>query len=159
MQTQADSCRSDAGYSGVKGGALKKVLKPKARHETAGWIMERFGLSQRRASSLVSVSRRVFSDMPRENGLNDSIRKRMKELAGRFSRYGHWRLYIVLRRKGFLINHKRTERIYRSEKLSLRIRRRKKFASVIRTPLPEAVRANQIWAMDFVGGQWPGIYQ
>jgi putative transposase len=81
----------------------------------------------------------------------------MKELAGRFRRYGHWRLYVVLRREGFFINHKRTERIYRSEKFSLRIRRRKKFASIIRTPLPEAVRANQIWAMDFVSDSlWTG---
>jgi putative transposase len=64
---------------------------------------------------------------------------------------------VVLRREGFLINHKRTERIYRSEKLSLRIRRRKKFAAVIRTPLPEAVRTNQIWAMDFVSDSlWTG---
>lgn len=119
--------------------------------------MERFGLSQRRASSLVLVSRTVFSYTPRENALNDSIRKRMKELAGRYRRYGHWRLYVVLRREGFLINHKRTERIYRSEKLSLRIRRRKKFASVTRTPLPEAIRPNQIWAMDFVSDSlWTG---
>jgi putative transposase len=64
---------------------------------------------------------------------------------------------VVLRREGFLINHKRTERIYRSEKLNLRIRRRKKFASVIRTPLPEAVRVNQLWAMDFVSDSlWTG---
>ena len=94
---------------------------------------------------------------PRANELNDTLRKRMKELAGRHRRYGHWRLYVVLRREGFLINHKRTERIYRSEKLSLRIRRRKKFAAVIRTPLPETIRPNQIWAMDFVSDSlWIG---
>lgn len=81
----------------------------------------------------------------------------MKELAGRLRRYGHWRLYVILRREGFQVNHKRTERIYRSEKLSLRIRKTKKFASVTRVPLPEAVRSNQIWAMDFVSDSlWTG---
>lgn len=74
----------------------------------------------------------------------------MKELAERYRRYGHWRLHVVLKREGFCVNHKRTERIYRSEGLSLRIRKRKKLASVARVLTPEATRPNQMWAMDFV---------
>lgn len=113
-------------------------------------MIERFGLSQRRVSLLSGVSRTVFSYAPRSSELNERIRQRMKELAERHRKYGHWRLYVVLRREGFCVNHKRTERIYRSEGLSLHERKRKKLASVARVPMPEAIRPNQVWAMDFV---------
>lgn len=49
-----------------------------------------------------------------------------------------------------MINDKRTERIYREEKLSLRIRRRKKLASQGRIELGRPERVNEQWAMDFM---------
>jgi len=60
------------------------------------------------------------------------IRKRLKELAEKRRRFGCARLHVLLKREGFVINHKRTERIYREEGLSLRIRRRRKMASAVR---------------------------
>ena len=56
----------------------------------------------------------------------------------------------MLRREGFEINHKRTERIYRSEGLKLSIRRRKKLASFLRTEIPKPTHHNHIWSMDFM---------
>ena len=49
-----------------------------------------------------------------------------------------------------MINHKRTERIYREEKLSLRLKKRKRRTSQVRVPLPMPERVNQQWSMDFV---------
>lgn len=49
-----------------------------------------------------------------------------------------------------MINHKRTERIYREEGLSLRRRRRKKTASQVRVELSQATRPHQYWSMDFM---------
>ena len=113
-------------------------------------IIERHGLSQRRACGLVAVSRTVMNYDPKPNDLNERLRQRLKELAEKHRRYGHIRLYILIRREGFMVNHKRTERIYRQEGLSLRIRRRRKFAAVVRNPLPPATRPNERWAMDFI---------
>ena len=48
------------------------------------------------------------------------------------------------------MNHKKIERIYREEKLSLRLRKRKRQAACLRVPLPAPTRPNQRWAMDFV---------
>lgn len=48
------------------------------------------------------------------------------------------------------MNHKRTERIYREEGLSLRLRKRKKRASVARIKLPLPQRPNERWSMDFL---------
>ena len=120
-------------------------------------MIERHGLSQRRACALVSVSRTVLSYDPKPNDLNDRLRQRLKELAEKHRRYGHIRLYVLVRREGFVVNHKRTERIYRAEGLSLRIRRRRKFAAVVRSPLQEATHPNERWAMDFIHDSlWSG---
>lgn len=86
-----------------------------------------------------------------------SIRKRLKELAEKRRRSGCEKLHAILRREGIVINHKRTERIYREEGLSLRIRRRKKVAAMQRTELPKPSKINERWSMDFVSDSlWSG---
>jgi putative transposase len=49
-----------------------------------------------------------------------------------------------------VINHKKVERIYREEGLSLRKRKRKKMAAQTRVIFPPAQRPNEHWSMDFV---------
>jgi putative transposase len=78
------------------------------------------------------------------------ICRRLKELAQARRRFGCARLHVMLRREGFMINHKRTERIYRQEGLILRIRRRKKMSSLLRTQMPRPDYPNHIWSMDFM---------
>lgn len=73
----------------------------------------------------------------------------MKELAQQRRRFGCNRLYLLLRREGWLVNHKRVERLYRLEGLSLQ-KRKKKRPSHYRLVLPKANRPDQKWAMDFV---------
>jgi putative transposase len=58
-------------------------------------------------------------------------------------------MHEVLRREGILINHKRTERLYREEKLQIKTRRRKKTAATLRVLLPYPKGVDQRWAMDF----------
>jgi len=57
---------------------------------------------------------------------------------------------VLLKREGFKINHKRTQRIYREENLSLRKKKRKKFASLLRIPVPAPKYPNHIWSIDFI---------
>jgi putative transposase len=115
-----------------------------------GFVVDGFGLSMRRACRLMGLSRTGFGYKAKERQDEQVIRKRIRELAQRWRRFGSARLHVMLRREGFLINHKRTERIYREEGLLLRIRRRRKMASVLRTQLPKPERWNQIWSMDFM---------
>lgn len=56
----------------------------------------------------------------------------------------------MLRRAGWKDNVKRVLRVYREEGLSLRPKRRRKFAAIARVPMPAAAKANQTWSMDFV---------
>jgi putative transposase len=59
-------------------------------------------------------------------------------------------LYLLLRREGFKANHKRVERLYREEGLSLRRRRRRKRLSHLRAVRAQPLAANQTWAVDFI---------
>lgn len=120
-------------------------------------MIERHGLSQRRACGLVTVSRTVMHYKPKLDELNNKLEQRLKALAEKHRRYGHPRLHVLIRREGLMVNHKRTERIYRPEGLTLKIRRRKKFAAVVRVALPAASRPNERWAMDFIQDSlWSG---
>lgn len=85
------------------------------------------------------------------------IINRMKELIGEQNTIGCEMMHEVLRREGFVKNHKRTERIYREQGFSLKVRKRKRRISQIRLNLPEAVRPNHRWSMDFVQASlWSG---
>ena len=81
---------------------------------------------------------------------DETLRSRMKELAEKRRRFGCERLHLILKREGLVVNHKRTERIYREERLTLRVRRRKKLASQGRIEISKAERPNELWAMDFM---------
>jgi len=74
----------------------------------------------------------------------------LKELAEQRRRFGCHRLHVILKREGIVTNHKKTERIYREEGLSLRLKKRKKKIAMARVKLPEPQRINQRWSMDFV---------
>lgn len=78
------------------------------------------------------------------------LRNRLRELAGQRKRFGSPRLHIMLKREKLVVNHKRTERIYREEGLALRRKRRRKGAAGARMVIPAPERPNQKWSMDFV---------
>ena len=86
---------------------------------------------------------RLKDDEPR-------IIDRMKELIGEQNTIGCEMMHDILNREGLIKNHKRTERIYREQGFSLKIRKRKRRISQIRLELPQAIRPNHRWSMDFV---------
>ena len=114
-----------------------------------GFVRECFGLSQRRACRLIGLSRNTVRYEKQPDG-DEEIRRRLRELAEKRRRFGCRRLHVLLKREGLVINHKRTERLYREERLSLRIRRRRKLASQGRVDLGRPEGVNEQWAMDFL---------
>ena len=83
-------------------------------------------------------------------GNDDVVRQRLRELAEQRKRFGSPRLHILLKREGLVVNHKRTERLYREEGLMLRKKRRRKGAAGARVVIPFPQRTNERWSMDFV---------
>jgi len=111
--------------------------------------MTNHGLSERRACGLVEITRRSFR-RPASPDRNAELRKRLRALAEQRRRWGCPRLYRMLRRDGLNVNHKRVERIYRQEGLSLGRRQKRKRVSHLRVVRPLPTGANQMWAMDFI---------
>jgi len=98
---------------------------------------------------LVDVSSSVYRYRPKPDN-DDTLRHRLRDLAEQRKRFGSPRLHIMLKREGLVINHKRTERIYREEGLALRRKRRRKGAAGTRVILPMPQQTNERWSMDFV---------
>jgi len=113
------------------------------------YAVESFGHSVRHACELVGLHRNVFKYKPEPTN-DEPLKKRIKEIALEKRRYGSPRIQNLLRREGFKVNHKKTERIYKESELSLRAKKRKKMVSTVRMPLIQATQPNEIWAMDFV---------
>ena len=98
---------------------------------------------------LVNISTFVYRYHPKPDN-DDAVRQRLRELAEQRKRFGSPRLHIMLKREGLVINHKRTERLYREEGLALRRKRKRKGAAGTRVVLPSPQRTNERWSMDFV---------
>jgi putative transposase len=112
-------------------------------------LKEVFQFSERRACIIVGLCRNSFRYQAKPKN-DDEIKSRLRELAQQRRKFGAPMLHTLLRREGHLINHKRTERLYREEGLSLRLKKRKKRISCLRVVLDKPERINQHWSMDFV---------
>jgi putative transposase len=110
------------------------------------------GVSERRGCRLIEIQRSSF--YYRAKGRDDEpIRQRLCDLAFSRPRYGYRRLYVLLRREGWQVNHKRVLRIYREQGLAVRSKKRKKRAARLRVLPPVATKINEHWSMDFVSDQ------
>lgn len=114
-----------------------------------GYLKANHPLSERRACIIVGQCRNScrYQATLKDDG---EIRSRLRELAEQRRKFGAPRLHTLLRREGYQVNHKRTERLYREEGLSLRLKKRKKRATHLRVIMDRPERINQHWSMDFV---------
>lgn len=80
-----------------------------------------------------------------------ALRLRIRDLAHARPRFGYQRIWVLLRREGWLVNRKRVRRLYRLDGLQLRMRvRRRKHMALHRGPAPVPVGPSERWSMDFV---------
>ena len=114
------------------------------------WVRAHYGLSERRACRLVGIGRSTLRYRSRPRPEEESLRRRLRELAAVRPRFGYRRLHVLLRREGVIVNHKRIERLYREEGLAVRRRRRKRVARDGRGRAGLPGRPNQQWGVDFM---------
>lgn len=120
-----------------------------SRREAAGYLRQTYRLSERRAGQLLSLSNSSLRYRSRRPAAED-LRQRLRELAAERPRYGYQRLWVLLRREGWQVNHKRVYRLYGEEGLKLRKRRRRARAQVERVPLSKPSKADERYSMDFM---------
>ena len=83
-----------------------------------------------------------------------AVARRIKEICETRLRYGYRRVHVLLRRKGWVINIKKTRRIYNELALQLRNKNpKRRVKAKLRDDRQEAVGPNEVGAMDFVHDQ------
>lgn len=128
------------------------MVTPVVKRETVAHLRTVFGMSERRACSVIGADRKSMRYQSRRTDDAD-LRLRLWELAQQHRRFGYRRLHILLRRDGVLIHRKKTQRLYREEGLTVRRRRGRKRAVGARAPAPVLILPNQRWSLDFVHDQ------
>lgn len=114
-------------------------------------LCEHFGVSERRACRVVgqnrSTQRLACRPRPAEE---DKLRRRLRAIARAHPRWGWKTAHSILRREGYSINRKRTQRLWREEGLRRPAPcRRKRTRPPGGGELLRAERANHVWAIDF----------
>jgi len=125
------------------------VVSPQAKRAAVTHLMTTRQMGVTRACGLIGISRSLYryeSKRPDDGPVKD----RLTELAGQKRRYGYRRLHVLLLREGWLLNWKRTYRIYREAGLTVRRRKRKRIAGIERQEKMVVNKPNQSWSMDFV---------
>lgn len=115
-------------------------------------VRQRFGTSERRTCKTIGIARSTqrYEATPDND---DSLRLALIRLAKQYGRYGYRKIAELLCSEGWVVNHKKVERIWREEGLQLpqRHKRRKRLyhkdSSIIRL---RPKYPNHIWSIDFV---------
>ena len=127
------------------------MVTPAAKKPVARHLIDVFKLSERLACQLAGVSRTAFRYHPKVC-TDIAVRKRLKELASQYPRYGYLMLHGLLKAEGLVINRKHTYRLYTEESLQVRTKKRTKLVRP-RQPMSIPTACNQRWSMDFVSDQ------
>ena len=112
-------------------------------------IMSQYELSERQACHIMEISRSVYRYQAKKKDDSQLIQG-LKELAAAHPRWGFWKMYQRLRNQGKKYNHKRVYRVYKAEKLHLRIKPKKRLSSRNPQPLKQPERPNEVWSFDFM---------
>jgi putative transposase len=119
-----------------------------ARRQGVEFLL-RFKISLRRACAMLGMSRSSLRYKTKEKR-DDMLTKRIKEIAGKFKRFGYRRIWAMLRREGTEVNHKRIRRMCKALGLTLPRRAiRKRRGTPGRFPYRAAFE-NHVWTYDFV---------
>ena len=116
-------------------------------------MIDRLGVSERRACKTIGISRTTKRYKPMENVFEMRLRTRVVELASEYGRYGYRQIAGMLNLEGWGINHKRIARLWRQEGLKVPQKQPKRArlwlgdGSCIRR---RAQYQNHVWSYDFV---------
>lgn len=130
------------------------MVTPDAKRKAVAHLMEMHQVSQRRACSALNVDRSMVRYQSRRAG-DGELRDAIKRVSKERRRFGYRRIHVMVRREGFEVNHKKLRRIYREEKLQVRLRGGRKRALGTRRPMMVLDGPNQRWSLDFVSDLSP----
>ena len=129
------------------------MIAPDSKRQAVRQAIEALDISERRACLVVGQPRstqRYDKQIPADE---DLLRQRIIELASEYGRYGYRRITALLRNEGWLVNHKRVQRIWREEGLKVPQKQRKRGrlwlndGSIVRL---KPLFPKHVWSYDFM---------
>ncbi len=130
------------------------MVGPSRRREAVDHARESLEVSERRACKTLKQPRSTQRYAPARADDEALVIGDMLEIVRRNPRYGTPRVTRELRRRGWRINHKRVERLWRQEGLKVpqrpRKRRRRLGCSANGITRVRAEKPNAVWTWDFV---------
>ncbi|WP_163791944.1 IS3 family transposase [Mycolicibacterium chitae] len=129
-----------------------ETLTPNRKRSAVAALRERFGVSERRACTVVGIHRSTMRLTPAPVTTEEAeLRAWLRKFSTDRPRWGWRRAAKMARRAGWQVNNKRIRRLWRPEGLRVPQRRRKKRLTGIGVAVGamSPIRPNVIWAMDF----------
>src|SRR5437868_865346 len=149
---EAVAGRRHAGQCGLEGPRGKEMVTPAAKRKAVAHLRDALGMSERRACKAIGCCRMTMRYQTTRAD-DAGLRQRMRAIAHERRRFGYRHLHVLLKREGYVINHKKLFRLYREEKLAVRRRGGRKRAIGTRAPMMVPMTPNDRWSLDFVSDQ------
>lgn len=112
---------------------------------------EEHGLSIVRACKAVRLSRAAFYRQRIDWSQRDAdLIEALNSVVAKYPRWGFWKCHDRLRLDGHLWNHKHVHRVYRSLRLNLPRRTRRRLPTRPVQPLAAQPIPNEVWSLDFM---------
>lgn len=93
--------------------ASKKALRPAQRKALIGYLMSQYGVSVKRACHVCMQSRSTWYKKLKGKPLDAPLKASMQEIVSARIRFGFWRIFVLLRREGWKVNHKQVYWLYK----------------------------------------------
>ncbi len=122
-----------------------------ARRYAADWLVSQRRMTASRACRVLKIDR----SWRRRPGVDKLTRDAaviawLNEVVAKHGRWGFWKCFHWLRLKGETWNHKRVLRVYRTMKLNLPRRARRRLPTRAKQPLDAPPQPDRLWSMDFM---------
>lgn len=115
-------------------------------------VIRVFDISERLACRLVGLSRSAFRRPLKGHTPDDpdkALRAWLRAYARDHARWGYRRAYVGARNDGWVVNHKKIQRLWAEEGLRVVVKRRRKRVGVSTIPAVVATQADDVWSIDF----------
>ena len=128
-------------------------MKPGRKRKLVNEVCYDWSVSIRRACGLLILDPKSYRYTSRRRD-QAALELRIREICETRVRYGYRRVYVMLRREGWMINMKKVRRIYNELGLQLRNKTpKRRVKAKLRDDRREATGSHDVWAMDFVHDQ------
>lgn len=112
-------------------------------------MVHNYQISIQQACKLSNLSRTVY--YYKQEAKDDTVLiTELNILGEEHPGHGFWKMYKLLRKKGYIWNHKRVYRVYSALKMNLRRKKHKRIPLREKQPMTLPINNNITWSIDFM---------